>query len=264
MAISRDDELLYILHTLIEESSAYRLLEIPEDMTERQKIMRTLLNIRPPRPISREFLAAQDAELQLQLAEKGVVTISQTEPCGCDERVRLWQGDITRLQVDAIVNAANGALLGCFVPLHKCIDNAIHSAAGIELRLECNRLMQRQGYAEPTGKAKITKGYNLPARYVIHTVGPIVSDGIPTEQQEKQLADCYRSCLETATAHAVESMAFCCISTGEYGFPQQRAAEIAVATVLDYLNTTKYTTIKTIVFDVFSRNDYTIYREFLQ
>lgn len=225
--------------------------------------MRALLNIRPPRPISREFLAAQDAELQLQLAEKGVVTISQTEPCGCDERVRLWQGDITRLQVDAIVNAANNTLLGCFVPLHKCIDNAIHSAAGIELRLECDRLMRRQGHAEPTGKAKITKGYNLPARYVIHTVGPIVSDGIPTEQQEKQLADCYRSCLETATAYTVESMAFCCISTGEYGFPQQRAAEIAVATVMNYLNTVKHTTIKTIVFDVFTRNDYAIYRELL-
>ena len=245
MAISRNDNLLYVLHTLIEECPAYCSLKIPEDMIGQQKIMRTLLNIRPPRPISREFLAAQDAELQLQLAEKGVVTISQTEPCGCDERVRLWQGDITRLQVDAI-------------------DNAIHSAAGIELRLECNRLMQRQGYAEPTGKAKITKGYNLPARYVIHTVGPIVSGGVPSQKQEKQLSDCYRSCLETATVHAVESMAFCCISTGEYGFPQQRAAEIAVATVLDYLNTTKYTTIKTIVFDVFSRNDYTIYRELLQ
>lgn len=205
-------------------------------MIGQQKIMRTLLNIRPPRPISREFLAAQDAELQLQLVEKGVVAISQTEPCGCNERLRLWRGDITRLRVDAIVNAANDALLGCFVPLHKCIDNA----AGIELRLECNRLMQRQGYAEPTGKAKITKGYNLPVRYVIHTVGPIVSDGIPTEQQEKQLADCYRSCLETATAHAVESMAFCCISTGEYGFPLQRAAEIAVATVMNYLNTVKH------------------------
>ena len=264
METSRNNNLLYILHTLIEESPIYRSLEIPEDMVGRQKIMRTLLNIRPPRPISREFLAAQDAELQLQLAEKGVVTVSQTESCGCDERVRLWQGDITRLQVDAIVNAANDALLGCFVPLHKCIDNAIHSAAGIELRLECNRLMQKQGYAEPTGKAKITKGYNLPARYVIHTVGPIVSGGVPSPKQEKLLSDCYRSCLETATIHAVENMAFCCISTGEYGFPQQRAAEIAVATVLDYLNTTKYTTIKTIVFDVFSRNDYTIYRNLLQ
>lgn len=264
MATNRNDNLLYILHTLTEEVPVYRSLEIPEDMTERQKIIRTLLNIRPPRPISREFLAAQDAELQLQLAEKGVITIPQTEPCRCDERVRLWQGDITRLQVDAIVNAANDTLLGCFVPLHKCIDNAIHSAAGIELRLECNRLMQRQGYAEPTGKAKITKGYNLPARYVIHTVGPIVSDSVPSPKQEKQLSDCYRSCLETATVHASESMAFCCISTGEYSFPQQRAAEIAVATVLDYLNTTKYTTIKTIIFDVFSRNDYAIYRELLQ
>lgn len=248
---------------LLSENPAQESIRLPDDRKSKQNLMRALLNIRPPRPISREFLAAQDAELQLQLAEKGVVTISQTEPCGCDERVRLWQGDITRLQVDAIVNAANNTLLGCFVPLHKCIDNAIHSAAGIELRLECDRLMRRQGHAEPTGKAKITKGYNLPARYVIHTVGPIVSDGIPTEQQEKQLADCYRSCLETATAYTVESMAFCCISTGEYGFPQQRAAEIAVATVMNYLNTVKHTTIKTIVFDVFTRNDYAIYRELL-
>ena len=258
------DKLDKILHILLSESSVYDNMPFPNNLHDKRNLLRALLNIRPPRPISREFLAAQDTELQLQLAEKGVVTISQTEPCGCDERVRLWQGDITRLQVDAIVNAANDALLGCFVPLHKCIDNAIHSAAGIELRLECNRLMQRQGYAEPTGKAKITKGYNLPARYVIHTVGPIVSGGVPSQKQEKQLSDCYRSCLETATVHAVESMAFCCISTGEYGFPQQRAAEIAVATVLDYLNTTKYTTIKTIVFDVFSRNDYTIYRKLLQ
>ena len=258
------DKLDKTLHILLSESSVYDNMPLPNNQHDKRNLLRAFLNIRPPRPISREFLAAQDAELQLQLAKKGVVTVSQTEPCGCDERVRLWQGDITRLQVDAIVNAANGALLGCFVPLHKCIDNAIHSAAGIELRLECNRLMQRQRYAEPTGKAKITKGYNLPARYVIHTVGPIVSGGVPSQKQEKQLSDCYRSCLETATVHAVESMAFCCISTGEYGFPQQHAAEIAVATVLDYLNTTKYTTIKTIVFDVFSRNDYTIYRELLQ
>lgn len=258
------DKLDKTLHILLSESSVYDNMPLPNNQYDKRNLLRALLNIRPPRPISREFLAAQDAELQLQLAEKGVVTVSQAEPCGCDERVRLWQGDITRLQVDAIVNAANNALLGCFVPLHKCIDNAIHSAAGIELRLECNRLMKRQGYAEPTGKAKITKGYNLPARYVIHTVGPIVSGGVPSQKQEKQLSDCYRSCLETATVHAVESMAFCCISTGEYGFPQQHAAEIAVATVLDYLNTTKYTTIKTIVFDVFSRNDYTIYRELLQ
>lgn len=263
MERNRKDNLLFILRTLLEESLEHRSLEIPKDITEQQRMMRALLNIRPPRPISREFLAAQDAELQLQLAEKGVVTISQTEPCGRDERLRIWQGDITRLRVDAIVNAANNALLGCFVPLHKCIDNAIHSAAGVGLRLECNCLMQKQGHPEPTGEAKITKGYNLPARYVIHTVGPIVSGGIPSKKQEKQLSDCYYSCLETATTHKVESIAFCCISTGEYGFPQQRAAEIAVSTVLNYLNTTTCTTIKTILFDVFSRNDYAIYQELL-
>lgn len=259
-----DNRLKFLLSTLLSESPEYSAIQIPDDIENQRLLMRSLMNVRPPLPATADFLTAQDYELQMQAKEKGIVVLEEIEPCSSDSRLRLWQGDITRLKADAIVNAANSALLGCFIPMHKCIDNAIHSAAGVELRLECNRLMQKQGYAEPTGRAKITKGYNLPARYVIHTVGPIVAGGIPTRQQEKQLADCYRSCLATAEAHKLESLAFCCISTGEFGFPQQRAAEIAVATVLDYLDNTKYTTIKTIVFDVFSRNDYTIYRKLLQ
>ena len=264
MKEARDHSMQFLLRTLLSERPEYSAIQIPHNMEEQRLLMRSLMNVRPPLPATADFLAAQNYELQMQAKEKGIVALEEIEPCNSDGRLRLWQGDITRLQVDAIVNAANSALLGCFVPLHKCIDNAIHSAAGVELRLECNSLMQKQGHSEPTGKAKMTKGYNLPASYVIHTVGPIISEGIPTRQQEKQLADCYRSCLDTAGAHKLESLAFCCISTGEFGFPQQQAAEIAVATVLNYLDNAKYTTIKTIVFDVFSRNDYAIYRELLQ
>lgn len=167
------------------------------------------------------------------------------------------------LKVDAIVNAANSALLGCFIPMHRCIDNAIHSAAGIQLRLACHRLIQEQGQPEPTGRAKITKGYNLPARYVLHTVGPIVSGGRLTRLHEEELADCYRSCLTLADTYCLQSIAFCCISTGEFGFPQQRAAEIAVETVKNYLDTTATTHIKSIIFNVFKDEDLSIYRSLL-
>ena len=226
-------------------------------------MMRTLLNVRPPHPVSEDLIKAQDRELQRQLADKGIVALSDIMPCRVDGRLRLWQGDITRLQVDAIVNAANSALLGCFVPMHRCIDNAIHSAAGVQLRLACDRLMQAQGHPEPTGRAKITDGYNLPARYVLHTVGPIVRDTEPTPRQERQLADCYRSCLALADAHDLQSIAFCCISTGEFGFPQKRAAEIAVSTVRAYLDATVSTGINSVIFNVFKDDDLSIYRNLL-
>lgn len=226
-------------------------------------MMRTLLNVRPPHPVSEDLIKAQDRELQRQLADKGIVALSDIMPCRVDGRLRLWQGDITRLQVDAIVNAANSALLGCFVPMHRCIDNAIHSAAGVQLRLACDRLMQAQGHPEPTGRAKITDGYNLPARYVLHTVGPIVRDTEPTPRQERQLADCYRSCLALADAHDLQSIAFCCISTGEFGFPQKRAAEIAVSTVRAYLDATVATGINSVIFNVFKDDDLSIYRNLL-
>ena len=226
-------------------------------------MMLTLLNVRPPHPVSEDLIKAQDRELQRQLADKGIVALSDIMPCRVDGRLRLWQGDITRLQVDAIVNAANSALLGCFVPMHRCIYNAIHSAAGVQLRLACDRLMQAQGHPEPTGRAKITDGYNLPARYVLHTVGPIVRDTEPTPRQERQLADCYRSCLALADAHDLQSIAFCCISTGEFGFPQKRAAEIAVSTVRAYLDATVATGINSVIFNVFKDDDLSIYRNLL-
>lgn len=220
-------------------------------------------NVRHPLPVGEDFLRAQDAELKQQLADKGIVRLADIEPCHADSKLRLWQGDITRLHVDAIVNAANSALLGCFVPMHRCIDNAIHSAAGVQLRLACHRMMQAQGHPEPTGRAKITEGYNLPARYVLHTVGPIVRGGRLTRQHERKLANCYRSCLALADAHSLQSIAFCCISTGEFGFPQQKAAEIAVATVKGYLNATAATHIQSVIFNVFKDEDLSIYKSLL-
>lgn len=258
---SRIDNLRYILRTLLAEREEYAGWQIPDTLEKRQTLMRALLNVRPPLSVNPKFLQAQDTELKQQLADKGIVTLSDIPSCQSDGRFRIWQGDITRLQADAIVNAANNALLGCFVPLHRCIDNAIHSAAGVQLRLECDKLMRAQGHPEPTGCAKITKGYNLPARYVLHTVGPIVRDGKPTPEQEMELAGCYRSCLTLADAHKLTSIAFCCISTGEFGFPQERAAQIAVETVIDCLKTTSY--IQTVVFNVFKDEDLSIYRGLL-
>lgn len=254
METKREENLRHIIKALMDEEPGRFGTEIPEGLRERKAMMRALLNIRPPRPVSEEFLAAQDAELQEQLKEKGVV-----EPEG--KGLLLWQGDITRLKVDAIVNAANRELLGCFVPLHNCIDNAIHSAAGVQLRLACNEIMTRQGHEEPTGSAKITPGFNLPARYVIHTVGPIVQAGWPSRLQEAQLASCYRSCMELADSHGLGSIAFCCISTGVFGFPQERAAEIAVGTVRSALKGCRH--VDTVIFNVFKDEDRDIYLRLL-
>ena len=238
-----------IRQLMAEQGANYR---IPFSLQEKQRLMRALMNMRQPIPATEEWLNAQDEELQMQAVDRGIVTIE-------GEGLKLWQGDITRLKVDAIVNAANAQLLGCWAPLHACIDNCIHSAAGIQLRQACYELMQAQGHDEETGRAKITKGYNLPARYVIHTVGPIIHDGVPTPEQEALLASCYRSCLDVAEYHHLESIAFCCISTGVFHFPNQRAAEIAVQTVKDY----PCRSLRTIVFNVFSDKDYQIYRQLL-
>ena len=251
---------------------------IPSTLEERQRMMRALMNVWSsesiqaclegrvatnedevnvwePRPISEDFLKMQDAELQMQCEDKGVVVISDITPQTSD--ILLWQGDITRLKVDAIVNAANAQALGCWAPLHNCIDNCIHSAAGIQLRKECADKMQ--GRLLATGDAIITKGYNLPAKHVIHTVGPIIPDGIPTMEQEEQLAQCYRSCLDLAEKNGLESIAFCCISTGVFHFPNQRAAEIAIETVKSYPRHS----LKTIVFNVFLDKDRDIYEQLL-
>jgi O-acetyl-ADP-ribose deacetylase (regulator of RNase III) len=246
----RISNLDYICRYLLDEHPQYRGTAIPESLEDKQRLMRSLLNIRPPEPVSDDFLKGQDFELQAQLAEKGVVEL---EGIGLKE----WQGDITRLKVDTIVNAANSQMLGCFLPLHRCIDNAIHSAAGVQLRLACADMMQ--GGEEPTGSARITPGFNLPARYVLHTVGPIVPTGRPLPTQEVQLASCYRSCLNLASERGLESVAFCCISTGEFRFPNDLACRIAVSTVRSWLAAHPASTVKTIVFNTFKDIDHELY-----
>ena len=252
--MNRYDNIGWICRYLLDENSRYRQMAIPENLEERQQLMRSLLNIRMPLPVTQEFLEAQDAEIQAQLADKGVVEINRQ---GLVE----WQGDITSLKVDAIVNAANSRMLGCFVPMHRCIDNAIHSAAGVQLRLACEEMMQ--GAEEPTGSARITPGFNLPAKYVLHTVGPIVTTARPLRQQVVQLASCYRSCLELADKNGLESIAFCCISTGEFRFPNDLACEIAVRTVREYLASHPETNLKTIIFNTFKDIDHELYRDAL-
>ena len=256
-----------LIKTLIDEDPQFSELQIPDDLQGKRDLFRALRNVRWPKPVSEEFLRLQDEELQEQLMEKGVVELNACRDVAryvsTNKTMRLWQGDITRIKVDAIVNAANSQMLGCFHPLHGCIDNAIHSAAGVQLREECHQLMLQQGHEEPTGQAKITKAYNLPCKHVIHTVGPIIPNGIPTEFQKEQLASCYRSIMGCADENGLESVAFCCISTGEFRFPNELAAEIAVKTVSDYLSTHPNTSLKHIVFNVFKDVDKDLYQRIL-
>ncbi|HAM97748.1 MAG TPA: protein-ADP-ribose hydrolase [Marinilabiliales bacterium] len=257
-------ELDYLLKELISENPQHSHYQIPNDLSGKRKLFRILSNIRPPLPVSNLFLEMQEAELNRQVRKKGIVELVQIPHTKKHTKIKLWQGDITRLKVDAVVNAANSQMLGCFSPLHGCIDNAIHSAAGVQLRLECHELMKNQGVAESTGGAKITKGYNLPAKYVIHTVGPIINNDCVTIEDEMLLASCYRSCLTVAEQNKFESIAFCCISTGEFRFPNQRAAEIALGTVLNFFEENQKSNISTVVFNVFKDLDYAIYRQLLQ
>ncbi len=232
----------------------------PWEEKAQRRLLRSLMNVRPPMPLNPVFVAAQDELLSAEREEKGTVDGNTLPVTATHPKVAVWQGDITQLKVDAIVDADNSALLGCFCPCHGCIDNAIHSAAGLQLRDECNRIMQVQGHPEPNGKAKITGGYNLPARYVLHTVGPIIQ-GRVTRQDREELAGCYRSCLELAAKRGLSSVAFCCISTGEFHFPNQEAAEIAVETVTDFLRCS--TSIQKVIFNVFKDIDAQIYRNLL-
>ncbi len=228
--MTQTERLLFLIKYLISENNELKFLHIPVEENARKRLLCSLMNIRPPKPVTRDFLNIQDEYLQREKTEKGIISLADIP--FVKSGIYLWQGDITRLSVDAIVNAANNAMLGCFVPCHGCIDNAIHSAAGIELRLECSRIMEKQKTEEPTGKAKITKAYNLPCRYVLHTVGPIIY-GEVTQKDCNLLSDCYRSCLELAAEYQLKSIAFCCISTGEFHFPNEEAAKIAIQTVKD-------------------------------
>ncbi|MBR1747226.1 MAG: protein-ADP-ribose hydrolase [Clostridia bacterium] len=226
---------------------------------EEKRLYRSLVNVRPPYPVSEEYLKKEDEYLQGRLFERGIVRLSDLT--FDEDGIALWQGDITRLQSDAVVNAANKELLGCFAPCHACIDNCIHTYAGVRLRLSCDELMRAQGHDEPTGVAKITPAYNLPSKYVLHTVGPIVS-GRLTEKNKSDLRSCYVSCLDLAVKNGLESVAFCCISTGVFGFPNDEAAKIAVRTVRDFKARTG-SGIK-VIFDVFKKYDYELYRQLLE
>ena len=253
-------------HLLLEEMPEYRLQANrlnPDDYKEQRMLLRSLMNLRNPMPVSQYFLDLQDEFLQAENIEKGIVHVEDIPSSSADNRLAIWQGDITKLDADAIVNAANAALLGCFIPCHKCIDNAIHSAAGVQLRDVCFQMMREQGHEEPTGSAKITKGYNLPAKYVIHTVGPIIYDEVSAENK-LLLASCYASCLQVAAEKNLQSIAFCCISTGEFHFPNALAAEIAVDTVQTYLNQNPDTILKKIIFNVFKDLDREIYENLLE
>ena len=232
--------------------------EIPPTIDDKWRLFRSLVNVREPAPIADDFLDVQNNLLQSMIEEKGITDVNNLEPMR--NNLYLWRGDITTLKIGAIVNAANSAMLGCFMPCHACIDNAIHTFAGVQLRLECANIMQKQGHTEPTGTAKITPAFNLPCNYILHTVGPIIRENVRKEDK-KLLADCYRSCLSLAEEHTIESVAFCCISTGEFHFPNEEAAQVAVNTVSDFLKTNKY--IKKVVFNVFKEQDEIIYRRLL-
>ncbi|MCH3909425.1 MAG: protein-ADP-ribose hydrolase [Bacilli bacterium] len=230
-----------------------------KDYAIQRKVLRGLMNLRDPLPMNPEFLKLQDELLQEELEERGVINVFSL-PGTSYPKIALYQGDITRLKADAIVNAANSSLLGCFVPGHNCIDNCIHSRAGIQLRDECHKLMLRKGHEEETGRAEITKGYNLPAKYVIHTVGPIVETR-PTSKNQNDLASCYTSCLDLAIKYSCKSIVFPCLSTGVFNYPKKEAAETAIKSVDYYM--VNHPDCPVVVFDVFLDEDFAVYSKLL-
>lgn len=248
----------YLIRYLLQENPRGKEIRVPAAETEQKALLRGLMNIRPAGSADPEFLKVQDDYLHRALEEKGITDSETLQPI--EHGICLWQGDITTLACDAIVNAANSGMTGCYYPCHGCIDNAIHTYAGVQLRQECAEMMARFGCPEKTGGAKITRAYNLPCKYVLHTVGPIVS-GQPGQNDEKLLACCYRSCLSLAQEKNLHSVAFCCISTGEFHFPNHRAAEIAIQTVRVFLQETNAD--MRVIFNVFKDTDYAIYKKLL-
>jgi O-acetyl-ADP-ribose deacetylase (regulator of RNase III) len=265
--MTREEILGELLRGLLAEGWVNSHLAIPGDAPSKRHLLRMLMNIRPPLPARPDLLALQDRFLSAERASVAVTdphrlpTIGEAFGEGSipfRNHLVLWKGNITTLAADAIVNAANSKLLGCFVPHHRCIDNAIHSAAGIQLRMECHQLMQSQGFDEPVGQAKLTQGYNLPARHVIHTVGPMICDSV-TDEDALSLASCYKACLQTAVGRQdIRTVAFCGVSTGEFRFPKELAAKISTRTVCDWLAGSA-TRLERIVFNVFTREDYNVY-----
>lgn len=255
--MTQEEKREYLIEELLKERN--EKADIPSGEFEQKQILRSLFNIRLPKPASEEFLKIQDEYLKEETERKGITDIEDLEPV--QDGLYLWQGDITTLKCGAIVNAANSQMLGCFYPCHKCIDNAIHTFSGIQLRNRCSDIMKSQGFEEPTGRAKITPAYNLPCDYVIHTVGPIITSRVTADDCEL-LRSCYRSCLEKAYENDIESIAFCCISTGEFHFPNELAAQIAVETVKEFIEDTG-AEIK-VIFNVFKDYDLDIYEQLLK
>ena len=256
--MTQSERRLYLITELKKENRQYAELPVPLDTAQQKRLLRALFNVRPPIPCDAEFLQVQDEYLREETRQKGVTDFAALTPIRPD--IYLWQGDITTLKCDAIVNAANSQMLGCFCPNHGCIDNAIHTFSGVRLRLKCAEIMQKQGKNEETGNAKITPAYNLPCKYILHTVGPIVT-GELTAGDCELLRSCYRSCLALADEYKLNSVAFCCISTGEFHFPNDKGAKIAIETVGEYKKLTN-SKIK-VIFNVFKKSDYEIYRELL-
>ncbi len=261
---TQDKRLTELVEAFKADSVRYADIPTPKDAEGRKRLLRSLMNVRMPAPLPPEILRIQDEYLTVRAEEKGIVRPEDVPEA--EEGIRLWQGDITRLAADAVVNAANSQMLGCFVPMHACIDNCIHTYAGVQLRAECARQMallrERYGedYEQPTAVPMLTDAYDLPAKKVIHVVGPIVSDAL-TARHEEELARCYRACLDLAEENGLASVAFCCISTGVFMFPNERAAEIAVGTVRAYLN--EHPGRVSVIFNVFKDTDRKIYEELL-
>ena len=294
--MNQEEKRVFLIEELKKESSVMRGIAVPKEEEAQKMLLRGLMNVRMAKPASLSFQKVQDEYLQTETENKGITKLSSLSPvavipraaapdadplCGdeaadssgsehhTDAFLYLWQGDITTLAADAIVNAANSAMTGCYIPNHRCIDNAIHTFAGVQLRQYCHAYMQEQAgkkgasYAEPTGQSMLSPAYNLPSKFILHTVGPIVGDAL-TEEDCKLLASCYTSCLNLASQHQLESIAFCCISTGEFHFPNDRAAEIAIRTVRDWLMRHPSSTVTKVVFNVFKNEDLEIYRSLLQ
>ena len=294
--MNQEEKRVFLIEELKKESSVMRGIAVPKEEEAQKMLLRGLMNVRMAKPTSVSFQKVQDEYLQTETEKKGITKLSSLSPVAVIPRLTapdadplrgkeaadasgseqhtdaflyLWQGDITTLAADAIVNAANSAMTGCYIPNHRCIDNAIHTFAGIQLRQYCHAYMMEQAgkkgasYAEPTGQAMLSPAYNLPSKFILHTVGPIVGDAL-TEEDCKLLASCYTSCLNLASQHQLESIAFCCISTGEFHFPNDRAAEIAIRTVRDWLVRHPSSTVTKVVFNVFKNEDLEIYRSLLQ
>lgn len=265
---TQEERLNYLIEVLKNETVQYKNLEIPESIDDKKVMLRSLMNVRQPKEISKEFLKVQDEYLTERNKEKGIVYLKDIKTVPSSNKISIWQGDITKIACDAIVNAANSRMLGCFVPMHICIDNCIHTFAGVQLRNECNEIMNElrnkygDDYEQPTSVPILTEGYNLPAKKVIHIAGPVVT-GKLTKSLEQDLKNCYKNILDICLENNLRSVAFCCISTGVFHFPNERAAEIAVETVTNWLKQNENKTDR-VVFNVFKPEDKFCYEQFLQ